>query len=112
MDAVVPVAGSREPATALKDAGANVRYTEYLGLNHNSWDATYGSNEFVTCCSRSSGRSRGGQPHDGAKYGSSYCSRRARLLSHPSASSFITANASEAGTGLGAAPRMASRTKA
>ena len=48
MDAVVPVAGSREPATALKDAGANVRYTEYLGLNHNSWDATYGSNEFVT----------------------------------------------------------------
>jgi predicted peptidase len=48
MDAVVSVAGSREPAAVLKDSGANVRYTEYLGLNHNSWDATYGSNEFVT----------------------------------------------------------------
>ncbi|MEP7343743.1 MAG: PHB depolymerase family esterase [Gemmatimonadaceae bacterium] len=48
MDAVVAVTGSREPAAALKEAGANVRYTEYLGLNHNSWDATYGSNEFVT----------------------------------------------------------------
>lgn len=48
MDAVVAVTGSREPATALKEAGANVRYTEFLGLNHNSWDATYGSNEFVS----------------------------------------------------------------
>ena len=41
------VSGSREPATALKAAGANVQYTELLGLNHNSWDAAYGSDEFV-----------------------------------------------------------------
>ena len=24
-----------------------MRYTEYLGLGHNSWDATYASNEFT-----------------------------------------------------------------
>ena len=48
MDRVVPVIGSREPAAALKDADANVRYTEYLGTDHNSWDATYASKEFVT----------------------------------------------------------------
>lgn len=47
MDRVVPVIGSREPAAALKDAGSNVRYTEYLGTDHNSWDATYASKEFV-----------------------------------------------------------------
>lgn len=47
MDRVVPVIGSREPAAALKDAGGNVRYTEYLGTDHNSWDATYASKEFV-----------------------------------------------------------------
>jgi len=44
---VVPVAGSREPAAALKDIGADVRYTEFLGLDHNSWDATYASKAFV-----------------------------------------------------------------
>ncbi len=47
MDRVVPVIGSREPAAALKDAGNKVRYTEYLGTDHNSWDATYASKEFV-----------------------------------------------------------------
>jgi predicted peptidase len=47
MDAVIPVTGSREPAAALEGVGAKVRFTEYLGLNHNSWDATYGSDEFV-----------------------------------------------------------------
>lgn len=47
MDRVVPVSGSREPFTAMKDAGANVRYTEFLGVDHNSWDAAYGSKEFV-----------------------------------------------------------------
>jgi predicted peptidase len=47
MDAVVPVAGSREPAAALKEIGGNVRFTEFLGLNHNSWDATYASKEFL-----------------------------------------------------------------
>ena len=47
VDQVVNVNGSREPATALKAAGVDVRYTELLGLNHNSWDAAYGSDEFV-----------------------------------------------------------------
>jgi predicted peptidase len=47
VDQVVDVTGSREPAAALKAAGAEVRYTELLGLNHNSWDAAYGSDEFV-----------------------------------------------------------------
>jgi len=40
------VNGSREPAAALKAAGADVHYTELLGLNHNSWDAAYASEEF------------------------------------------------------------------
>ena len=47
VDQVVNVNGSREPAAALKVAGGDVRYTELLGLNHNSWDAAYGSDEFV-----------------------------------------------------------------
>jgi predicted peptidase len=47
MDAVVPVSGAREIAGALKALSAPAQYTEYLGLNHNSWDATYGSDEFA-----------------------------------------------------------------
>jgi predicted peptidase len=47
MDRVVPVVGSREPAAAFKAAGTTTRYTEYLGTDHNSWDATYASKEFV-----------------------------------------------------------------
>src|SRR5262245_46094341 len=47
VDQVVNVNGSREPAAALKAAGASVQYTELLGLNHNAWDAAYGSDEFV-----------------------------------------------------------------
>src|SRR5881394_3435489 len=48
VDQVVNVNGSREPAAALKAAGADVHYTELLGLNHNSWDAAYASEEFRT----------------------------------------------------------------
>ena len=47
VDQAVPVGGSREPAAALKAAGSDVRYTEFLGMNHNVWDATYASDEFV-----------------------------------------------------------------
>lgn len=47
MDTSVPVSYSREPAAALKAESADVRYTEYLGLGHNSWDATYASDEFL-----------------------------------------------------------------
>ena len=44
---VVPVIGSREPAAAFKDAGSKARYTEYLGTDDNSRDATYASKEFT-----------------------------------------------------------------
>ena len=47
VDEAVPVSGSREPAAALKAASADVRYTEFLGINHNVWDAVYGSEEFT-----------------------------------------------------------------
>lgn len=47
VDQVVNVNGSREPAAALKAASADVRYSELLGLNHNSWDAAYASEEFT-----------------------------------------------------------------
>jgi predicted peptidase len=47
MDPAVPVASSRDAAAALKAASADVRYTEYMGLGHNSWDATYGSDDFL-----------------------------------------------------------------
>ena len=47
MDTVVPASCSREAAAALEAVSADVRYTEYLGLGHNSWDATYASKEFT-----------------------------------------------------------------
>lgn len=47
VDEAVPVNGSREPAAALKAAAADVRYTEFLGMNHNVWDAVYASDEFT-----------------------------------------------------------------
>jgi predicted peptidase len=47
MDRVVPVAGSREPVAALREAGANVQYTEFLGVDHNSWDAAYASSALI-----------------------------------------------------------------
>jgi len=47
VDQVVDVSGSREPFNALKAVSADVRYTELLGIDHNSWDAAYGSDELV-----------------------------------------------------------------
>ncbi len=43
MDDAVSPADERAAAAALQAAGAPTRYTEYLGLGHNCWDATYGS---------------------------------------------------------------------
>ena len=40
-DPAVPVAESRKMAQALDHAGANVRYTEYPGVGHYSWDKAY-----------------------------------------------------------------------
>ncbi len=47
MDPVVPVGGSREPAAALEAISADVRYTEYLGMDHDVWDAAYASDTFL-----------------------------------------------------------------
>jgi len=40
-DDTVSVAYSRKLNDALEAAGANVRYTEYPGIGHNSWDKAY-----------------------------------------------------------------------
>lgn len=40
-DDVVPPRESRQVAAALKAIGAEVRYTEFPGANHNSWDPAY-----------------------------------------------------------------------
>jgi predicted peptidase len=47
-DPAVPVAESRLMVEALKAAGANVRYTEYPGVGHNSWDKAYADPELMT----------------------------------------------------------------
>lgn len=46
VDQVVPVAESRQAAEAMRAAGGDVRYTELIGVDHNSWDATYASAQF------------------------------------------------------------------
>ena len=40
-DSTVPVTESRQMVEALKAAGGNVRYTEYPGVGHNSWEKAY-----------------------------------------------------------------------
>ena len=40
-DAVIPVSESRQMYRELKRIGADVRYTEYPGVDHNSWDQAY-----------------------------------------------------------------------
>ena len=46
-DPAVPVSESRKMVEALKAVGANVHYTEYPGVGHNSWDAAYGDPELM-----------------------------------------------------------------
>lgn len=45
-DGVVPVSEARAMFEALQRAGGNVRYYEYQGIQHNSWDKSYGDPEF------------------------------------------------------------------
>ncbi|BDU73335.1 carboxylesterase family protein [Mesoterricola silvestris] len=46
MDGTVPVGASRAAAAALKE-NPRAKYTEFLGLGHNCWDATYASDAFT-----------------------------------------------------------------
>jgi predicted peptidase len=47
-DESVPVTESRKLMEALQKIAANVRYTEYPGVQHNSWDLAYNNPEFPT----------------------------------------------------------------
>jgi predicted peptidase len=44
-DPVVPVTESRKMVEAIKAAGGSVRYDEYEGVGHNSWDKAYAEAE-------------------------------------------------------------------
>jgi len=44
-DRVVPVARSEEMVDALKKAGADVKFTRYEGVDHDSWTRTYANEE-------------------------------------------------------------------
>jgi predicted peptidase len=46
-DSLVPVEQSRHMAEALKAANANYKYTEYPGVDHNSWDKAYAEPDLV-----------------------------------------------------------------
>ena len=46
-DTVIPVEHSRFYADALRSAGGDVRYTEYAGVQHNSWDRAYAEPELL-----------------------------------------------------------------
>jgi predicted peptidase len=46
-DNIIPVTESREMVRALRAAGADVRYTEYAGVRHNSWDRAYAEPELL-----------------------------------------------------------------
>lgn len=45
-DTVVKTKRSRDMVAALKAVGNSPKYTEYPGVGHNSWKATYGNREF------------------------------------------------------------------
>lgn len=44
-DPVIPVDESRRMVEQLRREGADVRYSEYLGVGHNAWDRAYGDPE-------------------------------------------------------------------
>ena len=47
-DPVVPVEGSREAYKALKAAGAKVRYKEFVGCDHGSWNPAFNEPDFFS----------------------------------------------------------------
>jgi predicted peptidase len=48
VDEMVPVTESRRMAEAMKALGGEVRYTEYPGVGHDSWDKAYAEPELVS----------------------------------------------------------------
>ena len=46
-DRRVPVSESRQMKSALEKAGSDVKYTEYPGVGHNSWDRAYAEEELI-----------------------------------------------------------------
>jgi predicted peptidase len=46
-DDIIKVSESRTMVAALRDAGAPIRYTEYAGVRHNSWDRAYAEPELM-----------------------------------------------------------------
>ncbi len=48
VDAVVDVKYSREMVEKLKTIGASVKYSEYPGVNHNSWDNAFAEPDFLS----------------------------------------------------------------
>lgn len=46
-DDIIPAEESRTMVSALRAAGADVRYTEYAGVRHNSWDRAYAEPELA-----------------------------------------------------------------
>ena len=47
-DNVVPVSGSRQAYKALKTAGADVKYTEFPGVTHGSWNPAFSLPDFMS----------------------------------------------------------------
>ena len=58
-DPAVPVSESRKMVEAIKAAGGNVRYNEYDGVGHNSWDKAYGETELFPWLLTHHGKSKG-----------------------------------------------------
>ena len=46
-DGAIPVSRSRDMVKALKEAGANITYTEHPGAGHNIWTATYSDSKVL-----------------------------------------------------------------
>jgi predicted peptidase len=47
-DIVVPVRHSRELVKAVQDQGVEIKYSEYAGVNHNSWDNAFKQPELLS----------------------------------------------------------------
>ena len=47
-DSVVPVSGTRDMVAALTDLGSTIQYSEYPGVNHDSWSQTYANEAIIS----------------------------------------------------------------